>query len=87
MAWFITKVYHRVHYLSQCRRLTDLQGGLVEEDKPVNLTYRQTQRTSYGRFDSIATKIFFSSDPLNSGAPKYVTDFKSHIDPNRTRHY
>ena len=66
-------------HLDQSTYVTSLQGGLVEEDKPVNLTYCQPRKASYGRFNSIDTDIYFSSDPLNSGAPKYVSDCKALI--------
>ena len=79
MDWFVKKVYHRLFELSQYRCLTGLQGGLVEEEKPVSLTYQRTRKTSHGRFNSVDIDIYFSSDPLNSGAPKYVTDCKSLI--------
>ena len=45
----------------------------------MKLGYLQTQKESFGRFDSIDLKIFVSSDPLNRGAPEYVTDCKSLI--------
>lgn len=50
------------------------KGSLVKEGDPLRLTYRQTRLVSRGPFTTISTAIYCSSDPMNSGAPKYVED-------------
>lgn len=50
------------------------KGNLVKEDDPIRLNYRHTRLVSRGPFQTISTAIYYSSDPHNSGAPKYVED-------------
>ena len=51
----------------------------MKEDDPLRLSYHRTRLVSRGPFTQISTAIYYSSDPQNSGAPKYVEDGKSSI--------
>ncbi|KAF6221406.1 hypothetical protein HO133_002261 [Letharia lupina] len=50
------------------------KGSLVKEDRPVRLSYQRKKLVSRGSLTTISTTIYCSSDPQNSGAPKYVED-------------
>ena len=45
----------------------------------MNLSLYNTNKRSSAYDNSIYQEIFCSNDPLNTGAPKYVTDSKSQI--------
>lgn len=82
MGWFIKKVPFgnsdiNLDYLDQAD--TEQKGDLVKENKPVRLTYHQTRLVSRGHFKKFSTIIYCSSDPQNTGAPKYVEDGKPGI--------
>lgn len=51
----------------------------MKEEDPVLLNYERKRLVSLGPFATISTAIYYSSDPQNSGAPKYVEDGKSSI--------
>lgn len=55
------------------------QGSVVKEDDPVRLNYERKRLVSRGPFTTISTAIYYSSDPHNSGAPKYVEDGMSSV--------
>lgn len=80
MEWFIEKVPFRnghaiLRYFDQAYK--GKQGNLVKENKPLRLNYQRKRRVSRGPFTTISTAIYYSSDPQNSGAPKYVEDGRS----------
>ena len=80
MAWFIEKVHScnshaSLRYLD--RADTGQQGNPVKENVPVRLRYQQKRLVSRGPFTQISTIIYRSSDPQNTGAPKYVEDGQS----------
>lgn len=77
MVWFIEKVPFRnghaiLRYLDQTYERE--QSNPVKENKPIKLNYQQKRRVSSGPFTTISTAIYYSSDPQNLGAPKYVED-------------
>lgn len=77
MEWFIEKVpSNNSHAILRYLNRADIveQGHLVKEDKPVRLNYHRQRLMSRGPFSNISTTIYCSSDPQNSGAPKYVED-------------
>lgn len=77
MEWFIEKVPPRNSHANPRYLDTGKQGHLVKEDDPVRLNYQRKKQVSRGPFTTISTSIYYSSDPQNSGAPKYVEDGKS----------
>ena len=82
MDWFIEKVLltdRQTRLGCSDRADTGQQGSLVKEDDPLRLSYCRKRLVSRGPFTTISTAIYFSSDPQNSGAPKYVEDGKSRI--------
>ncbi|CAD6568371.1 MAG: hypothetical protein ASARMPREDX12_001385 [Alectoria sarmentosa] len=50
------------------------KGSQVKENDPVRLNYQRTRLVSRGPPKTISTTIYCSSDPQNTGAPKYVED-------------
>lgn len=50
------------------------KGELVKEDNPVRLNYQRKRLVSRGLFTTISTTIYCSSDPQNTGAPRFVED-------------
>ena len=79
MDWFIEKVLLRNSHANRRhldRADIDRQGSQVKEDDPIRLHYQRKRLVSRGPFTTISTAIYHSSDPHNSGAPKYVEDGK-----------
>lgn len=79
MQWFIEKVPFRkslanLTFLDQAD--VGKQGELVKEDNPVRLNYQRKRLVSRGLFTTISTTIYCSSDPQNTGAPRFVEDGK-----------
>ena len=86
MQWFIEKVHLTTSHANlNClgRADTEWQGSQVKENDPVRLNYQRTRLVSRGPFKTISTTIYYSSDPQNTGAPKYVEDGKSSISTHR----